>query len=163
MNISDSELRQAAVSQNKQGLPIAYTGRFAVVFRMVTPSKEQWAFRCFTLPPEAGQSIHGERGARYQLIANHLKKFDHLFVPYRYIERGIKIGTTWYPTVAMQWANGETLGKFVERNLKNPTALRDLAGALSDALLKLEENKIAHGDWQHDIFWSPMPARRLPS
>ena len=53
-------------------------------------------------------------------------------------KRGIKVGYQWYPVVAMRWARGETLGKFVDKNVHNPQALRTLCLTLSDTLARLE-------------------------
>ncbi len=146
-SLAPPELRHGAVSQDKRGLPIAYSGRFAVVFRVVDAEGFQWAVRCFTAPP---QDEVIPRTDRYRLIASHASELGDIFVPFKYFEQGVRVGSAWFPLVAMRWASGETLGKFTDRNLHNPEALRTLAGTLSSLLKRLEDAGIAHGDWQHD-------------
>lgn len=142
--LADPALAGASVVCNRLGLPVAYSGRFAVVFRLRTPAGD-WALRCFTQGTGAA-----ERARRYQAIARHLKGVGAPFVPFHYRERGIKIGPEWFPVVAMRWAEGETLGRFVERHRADAAALRRLCGTLTVLLRDLEAAGIAHGDWQHD-------------
>ena len=141
-------LQHATVATDRLGMPLAYSGRFAVVFRLTTQAGERWALRCFTSPGEDGRGA--TRATRYQVIAAHTTKMDNTFVPFRYIHQGIRIGSDWFPTVAMRWATGEPLGRWVENHLTDPEALRRLCASLSGLLERLEAAGIAHGDWQHD-------------
>jgi hypothetical protein len=142
---ADPLLKQASVSLDRRGLPIAYTGRFAIVFQLLGSATDRWAVRCFTSGNDAD-----ERRSRYYLIARHIDDLGDIVVPFRYIDRGICVSGEWFPVLAMPWVPGEPLGRFVERNLRDPAALRTLAGVLTDLLLRLEAAGIAHGDWQHD-------------
>ena len=142
---SDEGLKQAEVSQDKRGLPVAYSGRFAVVFRMNGEGNQKWAVRCFTSGIE-----EEERRARYFLIARYMEELGDFAVPFRYMDQGIFVNGEWFPILTMPWVAGQPLGRFVEKNLHQPHALRRLAGTLSALLAKLEESGIAHGDWQHD-------------
>jgi hypothetical protein len=142
---ADALLKQANVSLDRRGLPVAYSGRFAIVFRLNGTNGERWAVRCFTSGIDAD-----ERRSRYYLIARHIDDLGDVVVPFRYIDRGICVGGEWFPVLAMPWVPGEPLGRFVERNLQKPEALRRLAGVLTALLLRLEAAGIAHGDWQHD-------------
>jgi hypothetical protein len=146
--LAEPDLRQASVALDRMGMPLAYSGRFAIVFRLTTPRGERWALRCFTSPGEDGRGA--SRATRYRIIAEHTARMDNTFVPFRYIDRGIKVGSEWYPVVAMRWAAGEPLGRWVEKHLHDPESLRRLCGALSGLLERLEAVGIAHGDWQHD-------------
>jgi serine/threonine protein kinase len=141
-----TQMPGAVFDTDKMGLPLVYTGRFAAVFRATSQSKK-WAVRFFTIPDATNSRI-----ARYETIeANLAARADtRLFVPFRHEPEGIKIGGTWYPMIVMEWAEGTTLGKWVEAHLDQPKALRRLAFTLEDALETLESHKIAHGDWQHD-------------
>ena len=157
-SLAPPELRSGAVSLDRRGLPVAYSGRFAVVFRVVDTGGTQWAVRCFTAPP---QDEVISRPDRYRLIASHVSELGDLFVPFKYFERGIRVGSDWFPIIAMRWAAGETLGKFTDRNLNNPQVLRDLAGTLSALLKRLEDAGIAHGDWQHDNLLVSQTGKRI--
>ncbi|MBC8143353.1 MAG: hypothetical protein H7Y38_18150, partial [Armatimonadetes bacterium] len=122
-SLAPPELRTGAVSLDRRGLPVAYSGRFAVVFRVVETGGTQWAVRCFTAAP---QDEVIPRTDRYRLIASHVSELGDMFVPFKYFEQGVRVGSAWYPIVAMRWASGETLGKFTDRNLHDPEALRAL-------------------------------------
>lgn len=142
---SDPALKHAEVSQDRQGLPVAYSGRFAVVFRLNGESDQRWAVRCFTSGTE-----EEERRARYYLIARHMEELGDFAVPFRYMDQGIFVNGEWFPVLTMPWVAAQPLGRFVENNLNQPAALRRLCGTLSALLGKLEESGISHGDWQHD-------------
>ena len=146
--VSEPKLYGASVATNRRGLPLAYTGRFAVVFRLTAKDGGVWALRCFTSSPE-GEAM---RSLRYAAIAPRLadKRIADLFVPFHYLPDGVKIGRNSYPALAMGWAAGDPLGVWVEKNRNNPAALLTLAATLSDVHARLSAAGIAHGDWQHD-------------
>ncbi len=144
--LADPQLSRAQVAVGRQGLPIAYAGRFAVVFRLRTGSGGgDWALRCFT-----SRGAEDERRAHYALLAPRLAALPETFVPFRYLEQGVRVGGNWYPALAMRWAEGETLGRFVEDHRHDPDSLRNLSLSLADLLERLEAAGIGHGDWQHD-------------
>jgi|GEM_PF-1986375 serine/threonine protein kinase len=147
ISLADPMLQGTGIQLDRRGLPVAYAGRFAIVFRLVGENNDLWAFRCFTTP---GSAAGVTRKTRYNLIQKYVDAHRNIFVPFRYIDKGIRVGKSWYPALAMRWASGEPLGRWIEKNKDNPTALRRLAGRLTDLLLYLEENGLAHGDWQHD-------------
>ncbi|MGC4043702.1 MAG: phosphotransferase [Armatimonas sp.] len=132
---------------DKLGLPVVYTGRFAVVFRLTDRLEQEWALRFFTTPERPGQL---PRALRYALIDAHLEKLPHRFVEFQFHERGIRISRQWEPLVAMGWASGTTLGRWVVSNLHAPEKLRALAEQLDEIRAEFESAGIAHGDWQHD-------------
>ena len=148
VSLGEPGWKTASIAVNRLGLPVTYAGRFAVVFRATLATGEKWALRGFTSPgADAG---HVSRATRYQLLVPHAAQLPHLFVPFRYVENGIKVGTAWYPVVAMQWAAGTPLGQWIEKNLANSDKLKRLCGVLSAVLGELEAAQMAHGDWQHD-------------
>lgn len=148
VSFGDASLRASTLSLDRRGLPVTYAGRFAVVFRATLPDGESWALRCFTTPGDEYGGI--ERAHRYRAIEKYVNEERSVFVPFRYLEQGVKIAGTWYPTLAMRWASGVPLGRWVEANRRDPAALRNLADALTALLNRLEASGIAHGDWQHD-------------
>lgn len=154
VSLGEPGWKTATVAVNRQGLPVTYAGRFAVVFRATLQTGEKWALRCFTSPGADAKNGNGHAGVsramRYQLLAPHAARLPQLFVPFRYVERGINVGGSWYPVVAMQWATGTPLGQWIEKNLSAPDKLRRLCGVLSGVLAELEAAQMAHGDFQHD-------------
>lgn len=147
LTLGDPLLMGARVAENRQGLPIAYTGRFAVVFRLRGQEGTDWALRCFTTPQD-GYGI--TRGTRYRLLASQISPLGDIFVPFRFVESGIRVSGKWYPTIAMRWSTGTPLGRWVEDNRERPERLRCLAETLERLLQQLEAAQMAHGDWQHD-------------
>jgi RIO-like serine/threonine protein kinase fused to N-terminal HTH domain len=144
-HIGDQELSQARVATGRGGLPLAYSGRFAVVFRLEMPDGTSWALRCFTSPDQIA-----ERFLHWQGVAGYAEALTPALVPVRCLEKGVLVGGRWYSAVAMPWVEGEPLLAFVERNRHRPEALRRLAASLDRLLLRLEDFGVAHGDWQHD-------------
>lgn len=158
LSLSDPMLQTCGIQLDRRGLPVAYAGRFAIVFRLVGENGDVWALRCFTTP---GDQSGANRSMRYQLVQKYVDEHRNIFVPFRYIERGIKIGKNWYPTLAMRWASGEPLGRWVESHRHDQEALRRLCGTLTDLLVRLESAGIAHGDWQHDNLLVADDGRRV--
>ncbi|MBC8104803.1 MAG: hypothetical protein H7Z41_19685 [Cytophagales bacterium] len=145
VTFSDPALKRAEVSLDRRGLPVAYSGRFAIVFRLNGEGEQKWAARCFTSGTE-----EEERRARYFLIARYMEELGDFAVPFRYLDQGIFVNGEWFPVLTMPWVSAPPMGRFVEKNLDKPEALRRLCGTLSALLGKLEETGISHGDWQHD-------------
>jgi hypothetical protein len=102
---SDPALKQAEVSQGRQGLPVAYSGRFAVVFRLNGEGEQKWAVRCFTSGTE-----EEERRARYFLIARYMEELGDFAVPFRYMDQGIFVNGEWFPILTMPWVASQPLG-----------------------------------------------------
>jgi serine/threonine protein kinase len=150
--LTDSHLKESSVALDRRGLPLAYTGRFAVVFRLTPRDGSTWALRCFTTAPGTKGDTGDTRYKRYALLEPALAdpEIADLFVPFAYLPEGVKIGGQKYPALAMQWADGEPLGRFVEKNRSNPEMLLNLAATLGEVQRRLEAAGIAHGDWQHD-------------
>lgn len=159
-HITDRFLSGATVALDRRGLPLAYTGRFAVVFRVTLPDDSLWALRCYTSPP---QGLLDERAERYACLESALQAdgIRGLFAPFRYIPDGIQVGGQRYPALAMPWIPGETLGRFVEKNREDPAALLTLARTMGEVLRRLQTVGVAHGDWQHDNILVSEGGRRI--
>jgi serine/threonine protein kinase len=148
-NLLPSLLLDSKVVLDTRQLPMAYTGRFAVVFRLRLVNGTDWAIRCHTNTPALSPD---HCAARYRTLEPYLldKTVSGLFAPVRYLPQGIRVAGEVYPILAMPWQEGEALGNFVERNRNNPATLLKLAETLGKALHRLQVLGIAHGDWQHD-------------
>ena len=149
--LQNAGLGNGRVSVNRLGLPLAYTGRFAAVFRVKDNEGhgQSWAVRCFTSEGEGAR-----RAVRYGAISNHLEAAPEAvrtrFVPFRYQETGIHVGGTDYPLLVMTWAQGKPLGKWAEAHHGDADALRRLCQSLARLVVDLEGAEISHGDFQHD-------------
>jgi len=148
LSASDPELASATIATDRLGLPVAYTGRFAVVFRVTLADGEEWALRCFTSAAD-----EFARAARYHALSDRLAEsgdLDGAFVDFRYLDHAVRIDGHAYPALLMRWADGVPLGAFVEERRADADALLALRRSLDGLLARLEEVGIAHGDWQHD-------------
>ena len=142
LNFADDELKSGIVQLNPLGLPQPATGAFASVYR-VNCKDNDIAVRCFL------QSI-SDQSFRYQRLADRLAAHpSRLFVPFKYIERGLQVQGTWHPIVKMDWVHGKTLDAFVREQSKNAERMKDLLARFEDATKELSAAGIAHGDLQH--------------
>ncbi len=139
----DLELKAGKPELDKLGLPRPRTGQFASVYRMKCAQRD-WAVRCFS------QEVKDQQ-ERYRAIDEYIS--PPLNIPYivefNYITKGILVKGKWYPILRMEWIKGEEIGKYIERNLNNASALRQLAVKWVEMLKGLQANSIAHGDLQH--------------
>jgi len=138
----DPELQGGAALTDKLGLPRAFSGQFAVVFRLDCGGRS-YAVRCFT-------THHPDQEERYAAIDAYLRQHQlPCMVQFEYQPQGIRLRGQWYPILKMEWVEGQTLDQFVFANLHNPQALRQLAENFWSILAFLEQHDIAHGDLQH--------------
>ena len=142
--LSDRELASCQCPQDQQGQPIVQSGGFALTFQLKGASK-RWAVRCFHREVK-------DRDRRYSAISAKLNepaiKQSGYFVDFAYQATGVTVKGQKYPIVKMSWANGVTLGSFLESNYNSPQKLRNLQDALKRLYKFLVANHIAHGDIQ---------------
>lgn len=148
--LGDAQLKGCQVIVDRRGLPVAYSGRFAVVFRLREPATgREYALRCFT---HAGESQNDLR-ARYEVMAQWAERHRPAYLaPFRFVEYGVRVEKAWRPALVMRWAGGDTLGRWVERRVLagDAAALLRLADALADLRAAMKKDGVSHGDWQHD-------------
>jgi hypothetical protein len=137
----DVELRSGMPDLTPLGLPRPITGNFASVYRV--RASGDWAVRCFFRE-------FADSGERYAAISAHLAaaRLPHM-VGFEYLQRGIRVGGTWFPVLKMQWVEGALLGDFVAQHRHDAAVIRDLANRWLEMLNRLEGRSIAHGDLQH--------------
>jgi hypothetical protein len=137
----DPELRQGRVKLNALGLPVALAGGFALTYRMTTP-RRQLALRCFHRDILAGEH-------KYAAIARTLSSLNsRYFVGFEYLPDGIRIRGGFYPVLKMDWAEGEPLGVWLDRNSGDRRAVATMRRELAALAAFLEGEGIAHGDIQ---------------
>lgn len=139
---ADTDLIKGKVETNAIGLPKAASGTFASVYKIAS-GRHAWAVRCFL-------TFRGEQKERYESI-EHFVQFDNLdcTVPFKYIERGIKVLGQWYPIVKMPWIDGPTMDVYISQNYRDGSKMLELRNAFYDLSMSLKKAGIAHGDLQH--------------
>jgi hypothetical protein len=139
---ADAELRTGTVATLPTGLPKVVSGSFASVYQIKCPRRE-WAVRCF-------RKEISDQEFRYGSISRHLQSTNlPYFVRFEFLREGIRVGPRWYPTVKMEWVQGQRLDQFIRENLERPDVLRRLAREWSEMMQALQRAQIAHGDLQN--------------
>jgi WD domain, G-beta repeat len=175
-SFADAELRRCRPVINALGLPFPCSGSFADVYELYS-SERRWAVKCFT------RQVPGLR-ERYSAASGHLSEAPlPFFVPFRYLDQGIRVCGQWYPIVQMDWVEGLLLNEFVRQNADRPANLGALLEIWVRLARRLREAEVAHGDLQHgnvllvpgttsralalrlvdyDGIWVPALAERVP-
>jgi formylglycine-generating enzyme required for sulfatase activity len=140
-------LKEYEVVKTAAGEPWFSSGGFAVVFKMKHRSTGKLlALKCFTRFQERRQES-------YKLISAHLgtNKSTYL-LHYNYLGNEIWAAGAEYPVVAMEWADGATLGDYVKEQcrLNNKPNLQALAKNFEALTAWLITQPFAHGDLKPD-------------
>jgi hypothetical protein len=141
----DADLRRGTPRLSRWGLPVAWSGQFATVFRLETPSGPR-AVRCFT----AQVSDHQ---ARYAALHDHLLRRDApMLADFTFLPRGIRVAGRWLPMVKMEWVEGQPLDRVVEEAALegDKRRLHELAAAWDATVRGLAQVGVTHGDLQHE-------------
>ncbi len=140
ISILDSVLKSGTPVRGPNTLRV-YSGGFSSVFPFEVGSNT-FALRCWI------RDI-GRAEIRYQEISIYLKQRNlPYFVEFEYIPEGILVNGTRWPITRMEWAEGETLCKFVESNLHDPGVLRTTAAEFLKMVKTLHNHQMSHGDLQ---------------
>jgi predicted Ser/Thr protein kinase len=138
---TDAELAAGKIRTSNIGWPLVASGGFALTYALETSSKK-YAVRCFHREAPGIERRYAAISAKLAGLAS-----SH-FVKFEFQRAGVKINKAVYPLVKMAWAQGETLGEFVESNYRDKAALANLINALAGLAAYLEAQGIAHGDIQ---------------
>ena len=142
-SFTDDELKEATVVY-EGWRPYARSGKFAVVYKLETKNGPR-AVRCFYYP-------NTEHEERYRLFHEHLQALSlGCLTEFEYLPQGIVLQEGTFPIVKMDWVEGETLDKRVESMVQQQDVhgLEKLSGVWRDAIVRLRNASIAHGDMQH--------------
>ena len=139
--LTDPELRAGKLATTSLGLPLAISGGFALTYT-ISAASGKYAVRCFHREAKGLER-------RYAAISKRLESLrSPYFLPFKFDPRGITVEGKPQPIVKMAWAQGATLGEFLEANQSNASALTKLSGAIDALASYLEREGIAHGDVQ---------------
>jgi hypothetical protein len=140
--LTDPELQKGTVAVTGLGMPLALCGGFALTYTVKSGSKK-YAVKCFHRESKALEK-------RYDAISDKLSQLKSpYFLDFQFQPRGIQVNGSAYPIVKMAWAQGETLGEFLENTHKDKTSISNLASSLVSMAAFFERENIAHGDLQN--------------
>jgi len=136
---TDPELSAGTLATSGLGLPIVLGGGFALTYTVTSKAREL-AVLCFhRYVPDLKQRYAQISDAVDGLRSKH-------FVSFEYQREGVRVNSELYPVVKMAWAEGPTLGSFMEDNYDNAAAMRSLASSFHELSRFLASRGIAHGD-----------------
>lgn len=139
--MQDQELKLGVVQTTGMGLPKVMCGGFALTYPMSCGSKK-YAVRCFHKESNALQR-------RYQAISAKIKGLKSpYFLDFDFQAQGIRIKQQCFPIVKMAWAQGTTLGEYIDFYHGDKPRMQKLRGSLDQLSAYLESKDIAHGDIQ---------------
>ena len=139
---TDPELAGGSLATSGLGLPIVLGGGFALTYT-VSSKAQKFAVRCFhRYVPDLKQ--------RYAQISDAISglRSKH-FVAFEYQRQGVRVRSQLYPVVKMAWAEGPTLGAFIEDNYDDAAAMRALLSSFHELACFLADRGIAHGDLEN--------------
>lgn len=139
--LTDPELRKGALAKSGLGTPHVISGGFALTYKITAASKK-YAVRCFHKESKALER-------RYQAIARRISQLrSPYFLDFEFQPKGISVAGAAYPIVKMAWAQGVTLGEYLEDNHAKKGAMATLLESLLALSKFLESERVAHGDIQ---------------
>lgn len=135
----DKDLKNGETVPGVFGLPKVISGGFAGVFQ-VKKNGKSYAARCFLKDVEDIET-------RYKAIYDffHRKRIKCI-IKFQYIDQGIKVKGKWYPILKMEWLEGQTLSRYIEKNHDKPEAMEDMAQKFMKLVDELKKRGISHGD-----------------
>jgi hypothetical protein len=138
----DPELRQAQIKENALGLPMVLSGGFALTYMLVGPHRKI-AVRCFHRHIPAVEQ-------KYSAISQSFRRLGSpYFVGFEFLGQGIRVRRQVFPVVKMDWADGDILGLWLERNHADPAALSRIRREFAALAQYLEDQGVSHGDIQN--------------
>ncbi|MFF2556679.1 AarF/UbiB family protein [Nocardia sp. NPDC058058] len=146
---TDPDLANSVPELTKLRQPRAISGAFASVFPFTrTDTGDRYAIKCFTRHIPDQQS-------RYRAISDKLSglSITELSQPWKigfeYLPDAVLVGTTRYPVLKMEWAQGITLSAWLDAHHTDHLEVGRLADRFAQLITDLERHGIAHGDLQH--------------
>ena len=138
----DPELASGEPETNVLGLPKPTSGMFASVYKLQC-SDAVWAVRCFL-------HSRSDQIDRYKQIQMTLRASNlDCLLPFEIQQEGIRVEHRTLPMLKMQWCEGESLNRWLQRNLKDKAAVEEFLEQWRSVVLDLSSAGIAHGDLQH--------------
>ncbi|MBD0739408.1 hypothetical protein BGM09_08070 [Streptomyces sp. CBMA29] len=144
----EPELKSGTVGRDPVLGPKPISGNFASVFSVTSRSGRRYAVKCFTQDVAAQES-------RYDAISRHLAALGRAAlsqpwnIGFEYQSQGVLVAGQWYPLLKMEWAEGNSLIRWIEDHRADPAALGALANRFAALTADLAATGVAHGDLQH--------------
>ncbi len=143
-HLKDDEMQAGLIYTDQHGIPRPVSGAFATVYRLKCRQRDI-ALRCFLR-----NITDNDQEQRYDQISAYLKRSNLPYiVTFQFLQEGVQVLGRWFPSLKMEWVEGESLDQYILRNLTNSEKLERLANSFLQMMLSLKAAGIAHGDLQH--------------
>lgn len=140
--VKDEFVRKGNFQRSSNGSLVMFTGGFTAVFPVVVQN-EKWAFRCW-------HANMGNTAQRFKEIAQCVKSSQAKYLcDFAYVDKGILVEGTLYPTTRMRWVEGQTIKDYICNNIYNKSVLLELANNFLILINDMHNRGFAHGDLQH--------------
>ncbi len=141
--VLDEHAKNGTFKKDARGRLIAYAGGFSVVFPYETINGEKWAFRCWHADISNSKK-------RYEIISDAIKKAQLSFLcDFEYVEKGINVEGSIFPTTRMRWIEGITIKDYICQYRESKIVLEELAENFLQMTKEMHSQSLAHGDLQH--------------
>ena len=132
---------------NIPGNVVYSSGNYGTIFKLQNSSTAH-ALKCFTRSKP-------DLSRRYYIISKSLSAFDGggIFVNFNYLPKSIrtlKNPAVYFPSLLMQWIDGQNLNAYISEHLDSPRKLQDLARNFLSVAIRIHSAGIAHGDLSGD-------------
>ncbi len=141
--LADRQLKKGRAVTNALGLPRAMSGGFALTYTVEVGSVRH-AVRCFHRQSDALEKRYGAISRKLNALGS------PYFVEFEFQPAGVRIDKRSYPVVKMDWADGPTLGAFLQARHGKKAEIRRLLASLHALAKELQRQGIAHGDISAD-------------
>lgn len=134
---------KTATPMKSQGLSnlYAFTGGFSRVYK-ININNQSKALRCWHKDP-------GKVQKRFPIVSDYLsKKPSPYFVDIKYIPNAMSYNKNDISVSLMDWIEGDTLSKFLEKNINSKKMMSLVANEFLSMVSDLHKSRIAHGDLQ---------------
>lgn len=148
------------------GRPVMSSGNFAVVFKMKDIATEkEYAVKCFvkdhykgkvTVLKKRNSNQQDEREDTYGKITEYLNHTDSKYlISIKYLTEELFVDTNMadgndYPVLLMDWVDGITLDKYIQKYIDDPYELAVLSWRFCKLASFLFNSNFAHGDLKPD-------------
>ena len=138
----NERIRHGASRLTKAGNLFFRQGGLALTFPIDAKDGNAYAFRVWFNDP-------GDLSRRYAAVHALNGESYPWFVKTWYEERGVFFKNQHYPSLCMEWIEGETLEDFIGKWYAKPELMRSMAAVFLDLVKLLHQSNISHGDLQH--------------
>ncbi len=136
------ELQNGTIEKDLWGLPRVRSGGFALTYK-VCGRNRCVAVRCFHKDVE-------DRSRRYIYISKFIREMNSSYLtPITYVHKGVRINGKMYPITNMNWIEGDTLEKYINSNINDPTKIYMIAQKFKQLIQSMSDMNMAHGDLSH--------------